>query len=272
MTFKRMILPFLMVLKSFYCFAEDSLSSSKLNCISQKMIELNRSDKALYPSVNLMIAANGKQLTFLYGPDVSLTYNVATKTFAWNLENGSSNKVYKNSKGYYYLDKQDETLISNTHSRKTDQYLLPSEVKRVIDDLLGMNPARVSRKINECQKIKTFREQLSLPLTPLEIRTCRNKLDSIKKLQFCSEKKKCGQVYSELASQPADPYSFVSLFESEINMSDPQKRIGVVMAADTVGSMGANALLVANRKSIALVARRVGLRFTGVFAFFNILS
>lgn len=245
-------------------FLSQTSQGASLKCENQRSVSLERSQSDPHPSLSLIIQPNNL-LLYNIDAETSLTFNSLTNQYFWNLSDGSKTPVQFDGDLPYY---QEGTTLSRNDGEKIQ---LPSSARSAIADLKQIGHKNIFNKISECRKKIPFRDQLKAPMTPLEINTCKSNLEKLNKLQTCFDKNKCAEDFKTVFSPESQNYSFVKLFESDTQMSDPEQRVGVAMAADSGISWAVPGMMLANKARVAAVAGRIGVSFASVFGWVNAL-
>lgn len=242
-----------------------AVGPSTLNCVSTRMMTLDRAADSPHGSANIMID-NQERLYYNISPSETLHYNSVSGQFSLANQEFRHLPILRDESGEYYYLRPDETNL-----REPPRHMVSSGVVPIIEDLKIIGRSGIQQKINECRRIRTFREQLQQPMNALETQTCRQNLEQLNQFHFCVERRNCPEVFDRMQNSAPQNYSFVTLFESGTRMSDPQVRVGAIMAADTGISWAVPGIMLANRAAVGSAAARVGLSFTGVFGLMNAL-
>ena len=233
----------------------------QLSCESRRLVRITNPSDRLFDPSSLLISGDGKTITHNLGSE-RLIYNINTSQAYWHAM-GSSYLVEKDRNGYYFVKQPARRVGERVVAAQKERLSTP--VQRINAALQSLNQSDLRQQINKCREQRNFKDQLRTPMLPIEVNSCRQNLEDLRKLQLCEKNNNCVEVFSNLTKTRESPQtSFVQLFESGIKMTDPQQRIGKVMVADSAVSYAAGTLFVANRKSIARVAARVGVRFNMV--------
>ena len=240
------------------------VEAAQINCESNRLIRLVDPSNRLFEPQSLQLSGGGRTLISRYNATQSFTYNLETKQAYW----ATGQRTYPIEEGGYYQSSPD---LRSPRGRliEGERRLIPGTVRLTLSLLKGMDPRELNKNIEACRNQRSFKEQLRSPMLPIEVRSCQKNLEQLHKIQFCEERNNCAEAFEEIQRPRAESQiSFIRIFESEIKMTDPTERIGVVMAADSLVTNGSAAALLANKRQVARIVKQVGLRFNAVFSFY----